>query len=487
MEHEALNQRRPMAPQSASPAGSRPGAAVGDRAPGTRTGFRLLRIGSASAPSPLRPITTGAHRRRSSRRARFTSARSAPPTSRSVITRAIGTGCTGLGPGRADSRRRVRLCTLYSTLKFNRFRRFLDRTQTVIQSKKGADAVRTSDFDFTLPDELIAQHPVKPRDASRLMVVDRRTGAIAHRHFDELPELLDSRDLLVRNNSQVLPARLIGRRAATQGKWEGLFLDERPDGAWEILAKTRGRPVAGETVVVGDGLPLILEAREADGRWIVRPILQDEPDASHPGPAPSPRPPSPAPVHPRRRRRGGRRGRLSDRLRTPAGLGRGADGGPAFHRRRFRPARGAGRPDGRRHPARRRGDVPPDRGRDARRPRHARRMGRARRRDGRALRDQRARRRADRRGGHDLGPDARNGGGLGDDPAVSGRTDLFIRPGHAFHAVDVLLTNFHLPRSSLLVLVSSLAGLDLMRRAYAEAVRERYRFYSYGDAMLIIS
>ncbi|APW64130.1 S-adenosylmethionine:tRNA ribosyltransferase-isomerase [Paludisphaera borealis] len=68
-----------------------------------------------------------------------------------------------------------------------------------------------------------------------------------------------------------------------------------------------------------------------------------------------------------------------------------------------------------------------------------------------------------------------------------GRTNLFIRPGHGFHAVDVLLTNFHLPRSSLLVLVSSLAGLDLMRRAYAEAVRERYRFFSYGDAMLIIS
>ncbi len=75
----------------------------------------------------------------------------------------------------------------------------------------------TSEFDFTLPDELIAQHPVKPRDASRLMVVDRRNGEISHRHFDELPELLDSRDLLVRNNSQVLPARLIGRRAATQG------------------------------------------------------------------------------------------------------------------------------------------------------------------------------------------------------------------------------------------------------------------------------
>ena len=97
----------------------------------------------------------------------------------------------------------------------------------------------TSEFDFTLPDELIAQHPVTPRDASRLMVVDRRAGTIAHRHFDELPEILDSRDLLVRNNSQVLPARLIGRRAATEGKWEGLFLDARPDGSWEILAKTR--------------------------------------------------------------------------------------------------------------------------------------------------------------------------------------------------------------------------------------------------------
>ncbi|MDR3618293.1 MAG: tRNA preQ1(34) S-adenosylmethionine ribosyltransferase-isomerase QueA [Paludisphaera borealis] len=345
----------------------------------------------------------------------------------------------------------------------------------------------TSDFDFTLPDELIAQHPVKPRDASRLMVVDRRTGEIAHRHFDELPELLDSRDLLVRNNSQVLPARLIGRRAATQGKWEGLFLDERPDGAWEILAKTRGRPVAGETVVVGEGLPLVLESREADGRWIVRPSLQDEADASplallhRHG-----RPPLPPYI------RGGIAAPDDDDAyqtvyaRRPgsvaaptAGLHFTAD---VFDRLAARGVRTA--------------DVTLHVGVGTFRPIEAETL------DAHVmhtewaeldaetaaiLRDQRA------RGGRIVAVGTTSARTLetasasGTIQPFQGRTNLFIRPGHGFHAVDVLLTNFHLPRSSLLVLVSSLAGLDLMRRAYAEAVRERYRFFSYGDAMLIIS
>ena len=94
--------------------------------------------------------------------------------------------------------------------------------------------------------ELIAQHPVEPRDRSRLMVVDRRRGTWEHRVFADLPELLDPRDVLVRNDTRVVPARLVGHREATGGRWEGLFLRERPGGTWEILAKTRGRPAIGE-------------------------------------------------------------------------------------------------------------------------------------------------------------------------------------------------------------------------------------------------
>src|SRR5689334_2888024 len=99
----------------------------------------------------------------------------------------------------------------------------------------------TSEFDFALPDELIAQHPVEPRDHARLMVVRRREGRWEHRRFLDLPELLDAGDILVRNDTRVIPARLLGRREATGGKWEGLFLRARPEGTWEMLATTRGR------------------------------------------------------------------------------------------------------------------------------------------------------------------------------------------------------------------------------------------------------
>ena len=103
-----------------------------------------------------------------------------------------------------------------------------------------------SDFDFDLPPELIAQHPAEPRDQSRLMVIDRRRGTWEHRVFADLPELLDPRDVLVRNDTRVVPARLVGHREATGGRWEGLFLRERRGGTWEVLAKTRGRPETGE-------------------------------------------------------------------------------------------------------------------------------------------------------------------------------------------------------------------------------------------------
>src|SRR5439155_19606128 len=140
---------------------------------------------------------------------------------------------------------------------------------------RGPD-VLTCAFDFELPDDLIAQHPVEPRDRSRLMVVRRRSASWGHRIFAELPELLEPGDVLVRNDTRVVPARLLGRREATGGKWEGLFLREcaGEDGAgWEVLATTRGKPNAGETVIVGEGegLRLTLVARDEGGRWVGRP------------------------------------------------------------------------------------------------------------------------------------------------------------------------------------------------------------------------
>jgi len=347
--------------------------------------------------------------------------------------------------------------------------------------------VLTSEFDFALPPELIAQHPVKPRSASRLMVVDRRSGEIAHRHFDELPELLDSRDILVRNNSQVLPARLLGRRAATRGKWEGLFLDERADGTWEILARTRGRPAAGETMIVGEGLSLVLESRGPDGRWIVRPVVEGEPEGStltllhRHG-----RPPLPPYI-----RSGIAEADDEDAYQTVYARRPGSVAAPTaglhFTEDVFArlAARGVGTADLTLHV-----------GVGTFRPIEAETL------DGHVMHaewaeldaETAARLRDHREGGGRIvavgttsARTLETASASGTIRPFQGRTDLFIRPGRDFHAVDVLLTNFHLPRSSLLVLVSTLAGLDLMRRAYAEAIRERYRFFSYGDAMLIVA
>ena len=111
------------------------------------------------------------------------------------------------------------------------------------------------------------------------MVIDRRRGSWEHCTFRQLPELLSPKDILARNNTRVLPARLLGRRAATGGKWEGLFLRELPDCSWEILATTRGRPALGEHVIVGQGLDLVLEARGEGGSWITRPQRTGKSDA----------------------------------------------------------------------------------------------------------------------------------------------------------------------------------------------------------------
>src|SRR5262245_36143702 len=107
-------------------------------------------------------------------------------------------------------------------------------------------------FDYKLPPERIAQEPMTPRDDSRLMVIHRGTATIEHRRFYELPEILRPDDLLVLNDSKVVPARLYGRRARTGGKWEGLFLKTTQDGAWELLCQTRGHLEPGEIVIVDD-------------------------------------------------------------------------------------------------------------------------------------------------------------------------------------------------------------------------------------------
>jgi S-adenosylmethionine:tRNA ribosyltransferase-isomerase len=348
--------------------------------------------------------------------------------------------------------------------------------------------LRVAEFDFDLPNELIAQQPAERREQSRLMVVERATGRIGHHHFAELPELLDRRDILARNVTRVIPARLVGRRESTGGRWEGLFLDEREDRSWEILATTRGRPMVGERVVVGDGLRLVLEARGEAGRWVVRPLAEGATD-----PVPETlallerhgRTPLPPYI---------RKGveAESDRARYQTVYARdpGSVAAPTaglhFSEEIF--ARLAGRGIAW-------ADLTLHVGVGTFRPievddlsehvMHAEwaELSAA------AARALRARREA---GGRVVAvgttsartlETAAAGGVL---EPFSGPTHLFIRPGHVFRGLDALLTNFHLPRSSLLVLVSALAGIEPIRAAYRAAIARRYRFYSYGDAMLIL-
>ncbi len=347
-----------------------------------------------------------------------------------------------------------------------------------------------AEFDFDLPDELIAQRPVQPRDQSRLMVLDRASAQIAHHRFIELPTLLDGRDILARNNTQVVPARLIGYREATGGAWEGLFLRDLGDKTWEILATTRGKPRPGERVVVGLGLRLALESRSKSGRWIVRPLAATGDDSTTAALSllelhgQTPLPPYI------------RKGRETSEDKTSyqtvfaerPGSVAAPTAGLHFSEAVFDQlaARGIGWVDLTLHI-----------GIDTFRPIETENV-----RD-HVMHSEWAEITA---GAADLLNARRASGGrivaVGTTSAraletaaamgngtltpFTGKTGLFIQPGHVFRGLDALITNFHLPRSSLLVLVSALAGIGLIREAYLEAIRCRYRFFSYGDAMLIL-
>ena len=135
------------------------------------------------------------------------------------------------------------------------------------------DPDQLSTWQFHLPPELIASRPAERRDDSRLLVVDRKHGSIEHSHIRELPSLLDPGDLLVFNNTQVLPARLFGFRTATNGMWEGLFVEQSASGDWIILCDTRGRLLAGETITVLHAYNEQPEPTESSRRRFESPLL----------------------------------------------------------------------------------------------------------------------------------------------------------------------------------------------------------------------
>lgn len=346
--------------------------------------------------------------------------------------------------------------------------------------------METAFFDYDLPPHLIAQQPSAERDTSRLLVVRRASGSIEHRTFHDLPELLSPGDLLVLNDTLVLPARLRGRRARTGGRWEGLFLSERPDGSWELLTQTRGCLSEGEVILIEPGpLQLILVSKTPAGRWIARPV------PGEPGVSPFAllekhgEPPLPPYI---------RKGRAEpadrERYQTVYARRPGAVAAPTaglhFTPRLFdqldqRSVRrayvtlhvglGTFRP------------VQVGRIEDHHMHREWGELSAA------AVAEVTACR---ARGGRVVAVGTtvvrvlETAGAADSLVPWSGETELYIYPPYQFRVVDALVTNFHLPRSSLLLLVSAFAGVELVRRAYMTAIEHGYRFFSYGDAMLIL-
>jgi S-adenosylmethionine:tRNA ribosyltransferase-isomerase len=346
-------------------------------------------------------------------------------------------------------------------------------------------AVRVALFDYHLPADRIAQE-ARPRGTSRLLVLDRRTGTVSHRRFAELPELLNPGDLLVRNDVRVRPARLYGRDA--EGRLVEVFLLRRLDEGrrrWLALAKPGRRAKAGRTIRFGDDLAAdVLAVNDEGSRTVLFERPLDDALLSQIGHTPLP---------PYIRREPGAPDRPEDRAayqtvfaREPLAIAAPTAGlhftDETLERIRARGveiadltlAVGAGtfKPvtveDTEDHV------LPPE---DVFLPSETRAA---------IVRAKAGGRRVIAVGttvarsleAAALRPDAEAG-----DLRFS--TDLFITPGFEFRVLDGLLTNFHLPRSTLLMLVSAFAGCDNVLAAYAEAIREGYLFYSFGDAMLI--
>jgi S-adenosylmethionine:tRNA ribosyltransferase-isomerase len=349
-----------------------------------------------------------------------------------------------------------------------------------------------SDFDFELPEELIAQHPLERRDASRMLVVSRSEGSRRDRAFAEFPSELREGDTVVVNNTRVFPARLVGRREPSGGRVELLLVRRREDlggEAWEVLARPARRLDAGARVTFGDGrlTAQTLSATDDGARRVVRFDSEGEFGTLLEEFGRMPLPPY------IRRESDDLASRDEDRERyqTVYAAAPGAIAAPTaglhftprvFERLRARGVRVA--------------EVTLHVGYGTFEPVRAQELGEhrvaaERFEIGDAAAEEINATRA--RGGRVVAVGTTTVRALESAADEGGRvrpgrgeTGLTILPGYEFRATDALLTNFHLPRSSLLVLVSAFAGRDLVLAAYRHAVAARYRFYSYGDCMLIV-
>jgi S-adenosylmethionine:tRNA ribosyltransferase-isomerase len=342
-------------------------------------------------------------------------------------------------------------------------------------------------YDYNLPPELIAQQPLATRSDARMLVVDRKTGTLSHAYVRDLSDWLEAGDCLVVNDSRVIPARLVGYRTDTGGRWSGLFLSSDDEGNWRLLAKTRSKMKPGATVTLlnrqgQDDVRLRMLTSLDQGEWAARPetdeaattllervgrvplphyirdgeMLPEDLEsyqtvyATEPGSVAAPT----AGLHFTEKLLARLREAGIDLCPVTLHVGLGT----------FRPIAAENLEQHHMHSEWVRLDTAAvqclSRARES-----GKRIVAVGTTSVRVLESAAA-------SGH-LSP-------------WTGTTELFIRPPFTFRAVDALLTNFHLPRSTLLVLVRTFGGDRLIRQAYDEAISQRYRFYSYGDAMLVL-
>jgi S-adenosylmethionine:tRNA ribosyltransferase-isomerase len=347
--------------------------------------------------------------------------------------------------------------------------------------------MRLKELQFELPDELIAQRPAEPRDASRLLVLDRASGRIEHRTFRDIRRYLRPGDCLGLNDTRVIPARFFCRRA-TGGRIEGLYLHQTKE-LWRVLLKPASRLRVGERLTCASGeCGLVLCKRGARGEWDVRPEPAAEPLELLSRIGQTPLPPY---IHRPDKPDQDDEQRYQTVYASRAGAAAAPTAGLHFTPELLEELRAAGVNTAMLTLHVGLGTFAPITADDlALHHMHAEYY----RIDERTI----ARLNATRAAGGRIvavgtttvrvleSLEGEFGGGGMAERLRSGWTDVFIYPPYRYRNVDRLLTNFHLPGSSLLALVMAFAGVEEIRAAYAAAVAERYRFYSYGDAMLIL-
>ena len=346
-----------------------------------------------------------------------------------------------------------------------------------------------SHYDYALPAELIAQEPLPNRSNARLLVVDRRTQSFQHRHIRDLPEFLRPQDCLVLNDTRVISARLIGKRTRTGGRWEGLFLQFVPPDLWLIMGKASGKIEPGEMVQLysSDGnnfLTIQFIEKQENHTWLVRPLetadgrRQTAADLEKIGWTPIPpyiRRGKPLPYD-------------KERYQTVYAAHAGSIAAPTAGLHLTPELLETVRQQGTTIAS-----VTLHVGLGTFKPITAENI------DEHSMHSEWCTlstetavtiQRCRTNGGRIVAVGTTSvrvlESALEPFQAFEKHTSLFIRPPYCFRHVDALLTNFHFPKSTLLILVRTFGGDELIQAAYREAIWEKYRFFSYGDAMLII-